>query len=135
MYLLDTNIVSEPIKPKPNQKIVERLFDVGADCSISSISWHELWFGMQRLPKSKRRNDIKRYFLDVVQPTFEILPYDAASAAWHGVERARLQSLGVTPPFADGQIAAIAHRYDLILVTLNEKDFVRFADIKIEIWG
>ena len=46
-----------------------------------------------------------------------ILPYDHVAAAWHGVERARLEAEGTPAPFVDGQIAAIAKRNDLILVT------------------
>jgi hypothetical protein len=49
-------------------------------------------------------------------------------------ERARLVTLGRTPPFADGQIAAIAHTHQLILVTFNRADYADFSDLMIEDW-
>jgi len=52
----------------------------------------------------------------------------------HAAERARLAARGDTPPFADGQIAAIALANDLTLVTFNAADFRRFEDLRIEIW-
>jgi tRNA(fMet)-specific endonuclease VapC len=67
-----------------------------------------------------------------VRGSFPILPYDEASAAWHGEERARLESLGRTAPFVDGQIAAIAHVHGLTLVTANPRDFATFNGLRIE---
>jgi tRNA(fMet)-specific endonuclease VapC len=51
--------------------------------------------------------------------------------AWHGYERARLESFGKPTPFTDGQIAAIAHANDLVLVTLNVKNFARFKGLQV----
>ena len=67
--------------------------------------------------------------------SFPILPYDEAAATWHGYERARLESLGKPAPFTDGQIAAIAHANDLVLVTVNVKDFARFKGLKVANWS
>jgi tRNA(fMet)-specific endonuclease VapC len=67
-----------------------------------------------------------------VRGSFPILPYDEASAAWHGEERARLESFGRTAPFVDGQIAAIAQVHGLILVTANPRDFEAFQGLRIE---
>jgi len=57
-----------------------------------------------------------------------------AAAKWHACERARLQSIGKTPPFVDGQIAAIAYVNNLILVTRNITDFDSFSDLQIQSW-
>ena len=57
-----------------------------------------------------------------------------AAADWHAAERARLTGLGRTPPFVDGQIAAIAHVNGLVLVTANVADFRHFADLSVEDW-
>jgi tRNA(fMet)-specific endonuclease VapC len=62
------------------------------------------------------------------------LPYNQAAAEWHAAERARLSNIGQPPPFADGQIAAIAKVNDLIVVTANDSDFKRFAEISVENW-
>jgi tRNA(fMet)-specific endonuclease VapC len=69
-----------------------------------------------------------------VRRSFPILPYDDAAAEWHGRERARLEASGRTPPFVDGQIAAIAHNESLTLVTANTEDFRYFVDLEIADW-
>lgn len=63
-----------------------------------------------------------------------ILDYDRAAAEWHAKERARLADRGSTPPFADGQIAAIAHANGLILVTFNDADFRQFQGLRVLNW-
>ena len=97
--------------------------------------WHELTYGCRRLPRGRRRDALDRYLHDVVQASFPILAYDEAAAAWHGYERARLEALGRPAPFADGQIAAIAHANGLTLITLNVKDFARFKELDVTDWS
>ena len=134
-YLLDTNIVSEPLRPAPNPKVMARLKRHSGELAIASVVWHELWFGCQRLPASTKRTVIERYLNEVVAVSMAILPYDQAAAEWHAAERARLMALGKTPPFVDGQIMAIAQTNGLILVTLNPKDYAAFAGVKVEDWS
>ena len=134
-YLLDTNIVSEPLRPAPNPKVMARLKRHSGELAIASLVWHELWFGSQRLPVSTKRTVIERYLNEVVAVSMAILPYDQAAAEWHATERARLMALGRTPPFVDGQIMAIAKANGLILVTLNPKDYEAFAGVKVEDWS
>jgi tRNA(fMet)-specific endonuclease VapC len=134
-YLLDTNIVSEPLRPAPNQQVLERLKRHEDEIALAAIVWHELLFGAYRLAPSARRSAIEQYLSQVIAPTIPVLPYDNRAAQWHAAERARLVSLGRTPPFADGQIAAIARINNLILVTVNTADFALFQDIQIEDWS
>lgn len=134
-YLLDTNIVSEPLRPTPNAKVLARLKRHQDELAIASVVWHELWFGCQRLPASAKRSVIESYLNEVVVVSMPILPYDQAAAEWHAAERARLTALGKTPPFADGQIMAIAHANSLILVTLNPSDYTAFNDVRVEGWS
>lgn len=102
--------------------------------AIASVVWHELLFGSYRLPPSAKRSAIEQYLSEVVAPTIPILPYDDQAAQWHAIERARLVGLGQLPPFADGQIAAIARTNNLILVTTNLTDFSVFEGLQIENW-
>ena len=86
------------------------------------------------MPQGKRRESLKTYLEEVVL-LIPILPYDSEAAAWHAEERARLSSAGKTPPFADGQIAAVAYVNGLTLVTFNVRDFSGFARLRIEDWS
>jgi tRNA(fMet)-specific endonuclease VapC len=84
---------------------------------------------------STKRLAIERYLNDVISVSMPIFPYGQAAAEWHASERVRLAQSGKTPPFADGQISAIAKVNGLILVTLNPKDFTAFAEVKVEDWS
>ena len=133
-YLLDTNVVSEPLRPEPAPGILRGISRHEGEMAIPSIVWHELQFGCLRLPKSHRRTAIERYLQDVVLASFPILDYDRVAAEWHAVERARLSAAGKTPPFIDGQIAAIAQVNELVLVTSNKGDFAGFKRLRLTSW-
>ena len=134
LYLLDTNVLSEPIRPKPNAGVMSRLQRHRAEIAVPSIVWHELWFGCMRLAPSRRRADIEDYLNGVVA-LMPMLSYDPDAAQWHAQERARLAALGQMPPFADGQIAAIARVNDLTLITANVSDYAHFEGLLILDWS
>lgn len=133
-FLLDTNVVSEPLRPAPDAGVEARLREHGAISAVAAIVWHELRFGAARLPESRRRTAIEEYLGTVVAASFPILPYDEAASVWHAQERARLAARGLTPSFADGQIAAIARVNGLTLVTANRDHFRHFGGLEIEDW-
>jgi len=133
-YLLDTNVVSEPLRPKPQHGVIRKLSRHENEIAIPSVVWHELRFGAERLPPSRRRRVIEQYLDEVVIASMPVLDYDRAAAQWHARERARLSTNGETPPFADGQIAAIAFVNSLTLVTFNDADFRRFHELQVTSW-
>jgi tRNA(fMet)-specific endonuclease VapC len=133
-YLLDTNVLSEPAKPRPNSAVVGRLRTEQGRIAMAAQVWNELIFGVQRLPISKRRLTLETYVRRVLEPTIPILPYDARAAEWHALERARLTSVGKTPAYVDGSIAAVAHTNQLILVTRNVSNYEDFQDLRLEDW-
>lgn len=133
-YLLDTDVVSEPAKPRPNRKVIERFQAHRHEVATASPVWHELLYGCARLPASSRKQSLERYLNEVLAPTLVILPYDTAAAAWHAAERARLEARGRTPPFVDGQIAAVARVRGLTLVTHNVGDYDGFDGLVVEDW-
>jgi len=134
-YLLDTSIVSSPISKVPHVSIVQRLDAQGHECAIAAPVWHELVYGCHRLPRGKRRSALEAYLQNVVLASFPVLAYDDPAAHWHGRERARLEGLGRPAPYVDGQIAAIAFVNDLVLVTVNVKDFARFKGVVVQNWA
>ncbi len=133
-FLLDTSIVSVPMAKVPDAEVIRRIEAHPLECAIASLVWHELAYGCARLPAGRKRLALEAYLNEVVRPSFPILPYDEQAALWHGVERARLESVGTPAPFVDGQIAAIARTNGLILVTANPKDFSRFAGLEVQDW-
>ena len=119
---------------EPNKRVLRKLEENGANCAIGAPVWHELVYGTSRLPAGKKRGALEAFLNDVVRTAFPILAYDEIAAEWHARERARLEEDGRTPPFVDGQIAAIAHTQGLTLVTANTKDFHWFAAVKTIDW-
>lgn len=135
MYLLDTNVVSEPLRPEPSEGVLRKLRVHGEESAIPAPVWHELRFGCARLPPSRHRDTFERYLEDVVLASFPVLDYDREAADWHARQRARLVAAGQTPTFVDGQIAAIACVNDLVVVTSNTRDFQDFQGLRVEHWA
>ncbi|MBD1812890.1 type II toxin-antitoxin system VapC family toxin [Microcoleus vaginatus DQ-U2] len=133
-YLLDTNIISEPLRPLPNANVMTQLMEAKSTVAIASIVWQEVLLGCYRMPDSKRRRAIEAYLQEEVKVKLPILPYAQEAAEWFAKERARLIPIGLTPSYADGQIAAIAKVNNLILVTRNVADYANFQDLAIENW-
>lgn len=133
-YLLDTNIIAEPTKPQPDANVLDRLTQLAQEVAISSVTWHELWFGIERLPPSKKRRSLEDYLHGLQATDLPILAYTHRAARWFAAERARLMTLGRSPAYADGQIAAIAQTNNLILVTRNISDFCNFDELIVENW-
>jgi len=133
-YLLDTNILSEPLKTRPDPAVMEGLQQHQHHIATATIVLHELYFGCYQLPPSRKKETIKTYIDEVISATLPVYSYNEEAAEWHARERARLQAIGKMPPFVDGQIAAIAHVNDLTLVTRNITDFLSFSDVQIQSW-
>ena len=133
-YLIDTNVLSEPLKLKPNESVMAKMQFHFIDIAIASVTWHEILYGCYRLPPSKKKDRIEQYLKELVMPSFPILDYTAEAAEWQARERQRLTLIGKTPAYADGQIAAIASTNSLILVTNNISDFANFNNLKLKNW-
>jgi len=132
-YLLDTNTISEPARPLPNRRLLVLLERHAEEIAIAAPVWHELLFGLQRLPPSAKRMRIEEFLFGAVID-LPILPYDTAAAEWHAAQRARLEAKGRGPAFIDGQIAAVAHANSLIVVTANLAHFEVFEGLQSESW-
>lgn len=133
-FLLDTNVLSEPLRSRPTPSVLEKLKQHEREICTTAIVWHELRYGACRLADGQRKVAIEKYLDDVVGVTLPLLPYDANAAAWHADERARLEKKGRTPPFVDGMIAAVAAVNSLVLVTNNIADYEGFEGLTIVNW-
>lgn len=133
-FLLDTNVLSEPLKPSPDRGLISLLEENAYLCSVPAPGWHELVRGTELLPSSRKRRRIEQYLYGIVRDSFPCLPYDQRAAEVHAGERVRLRKLGKPAPFIDGQIAAIALVHGLTLVTANVRDFERYSGLETVNW-
>ncbi len=133
-FLLDTPLLSEPASSRPNPHTLRLIRERLHLSATAAPVVHELAFGYLRMPPSRKRTFIQRYIDEDLVRNIPILAYDEDAARWHAAERARLTALGLTPPFVDGQIAAIATVNGLVLVTANIDDFQHFRGLQVENW-
>lgn len=133
-FLLDTDVLSEPPKPKPNADVLARFRAHRHEVATASVVWHEMAFGIGRLPASRRKALLEQYLNEALGPAFPVLSYDRAAALWQATERVRLAGEGGVGPVIDSQIAAVAATNDLILVTHNIRHFRRFNGLRVEDW-
>jgi tRNA(fMet)-specific endonuclease VapC len=133
-YLLDSNILSEPARLKPDDKVLQQLANHDGEYATAAIVWHELVYGCELLAASKRKKQLQSYLDMLLINGLIVLPYDQAAADWYAKERARLQRQGLTCAYADGEIAAIAVTQKLTLVTRNTQDFQNFQNLALQNW-
>lgn len=133
-YLLDSNILSEPARLEPDDNVLQHLAAHDGEYATAAIVWHELVYGCELLPTSKRKKQLQSYFAMLLKNGLTILPFDQAAADWYGKERARLQRQGLTCAYADGEIAAIAVTQNLTLATRNIQDFENFQNLILQNW-
>ena len=133
-YLLDSNILSEPARLKPDDNVLHQLANHDGDYATAAIVWHELVYGCELLAASKRKKQLQSYLDMLLLNGLIVLPYDQAAADWYAKERARLQRQGLTCAYADGEIAAIAVTQRLTLVTRNTQDFQNFQNLALQNW-
>ena len=125
-YLLDTNLISELVKPQPDPGVVAWLDNTEEDelhLSVATVA--ELRFGIAFLPPSARQRRLSRWFQEELLSRFSdrILPVDIEVAAVWGDVRAERQKVGRPIGAMDAMIAATARVHNLSLVTRNSTDF------------
>lgn len=125
-FLLDTNVVSEWRKPRPNAGLVGWLTAVDEnEVFLSVVTFAELRRGIERLPASDRRRRLDNWLRSELPLRFEarIIGVDGAIADEWGRLVAHGEARGRTIHAMDALIAATAQVYGLTLVTRNTEDF------------
>jgi toxin FitB len=125
-FLLDTNVISEWLKPRPNPGVVAWLAAVDEDQTfLSVVTVTELRYGTERLPAGARKARLDEWLGHELLFRFEgrLLPVDLAIADECGRLVARSESVGRPIEARDAFIAATAEVYELTLVTRNVTDF------------
>lgn len=125
-FLLDTNVVSETLEPRPEDRVLAWLGDqTPGDLFLASMSLGELVRGARRVKDMTKRGRFERWIEADLTAQFEgrILSFDQEAAVIWGEIMAEGDRAGRPRSAADAQIAAVARRHDLIVVTRNAKDF------------
>jgi predicted nucleic acid-binding protein len=125
-YLLDTNVISEPMKVRPNPGVLDWLAQVDEDSvCLSGVSISELRYGVERLASGKRRDALEAWRRKDLTWRFEgrTLPVDVEVADACGRLVARSESMGHPIEPRDAFIAATAEVHGLVLVTRKASDF------------
>ena len=129
-YMLDTNICIYIIKRKP-QVVIDRFLRTDiSEIGISSITLSELLYGVSKSSKPEQNQMALMQFM----APLEILPYGDDAAQYYGNLRVHLERQGTPIGSLDMLIAAHALSTGCTLMTNNEKEFSRIANLKIENW-
>ena len=132
MILLDTNVVSEAIKPLPNNMVLNWLnAQVAETLFVSSITFAELWFGVAAMPRGQRKlrlEDTVAGLADIYKG--RILNFDLDAAKTYAQLAVLAKSKGQGFPATDGYIAAIAAAKQFIV---SSRDTGPFSAAGVEV--
>jgi predicted nucleic acid-binding protein len=126
MILLDTNIVSELMKARPDENVLGWLDrQPRSDLFTSAITHAEIELGIALLPNGRRREALASAAQAMFTEDFAgaVLPFDEGTASHYAALVAHRTRIGRPITVEDAQIAAIALRHGLVLATRNSKDF------------
>lgn len=125
-YLLDTCVISELVAKESNPKVVEFVDSLDPDdVYLSVITVGEIARGIEKLPRSKRKQELQVWLTEDLLIRFDgkIIPLDTEVLIERGRLTAKLKSLGKTIPAIDSLIAATVLAHQFTLVTRNVDDF------------
>lgn len=133
-YLLDTNIISEIIRPKPSEALLAWMAEqVDEDLFIAALTVAEIRRGVLEKPAGKRRAALEAWFAGAEGPQAlfagRVLPFDEKAALVWGRLMAEGRAEGRPRSALDMMIAAVAEVNGCVVVTANERDFVGVAFI------
>lgn len=126
MIVLDTNVVSELMRPAPDPKVLAWLDAQASDALwLTSVNVAELLFGLTRLPDGARKRGLLASFANMLEVDFDrrVLAFDLRAATVFAEMAANRERAGKHVGLADGQIAAICLEQGATLATRNVRHF------------
>ena len=133
MIIVDTNVVSELMRPEPDAIVIDWFNRHDPhDLALTSITVGEIMRGIERLPEGKRKRDLAERFVLALVESFSgrIYAYDEHAALLFGPACAALEQAGIAAHDCDLMIVSIAQLHDAKIATRNVKDFVH-CDVEI----
>ena len=126
MIILDTNVISELMRPKPEENVVEWIISQDSqDLYLTTVSEAELRYGIEILPAGQRREGLRMAMEAMFREDFagRILPFDSPSAKAYAVIAASRRSAGRPISHSDCQIAAVARSHSAPVATRDVSGF------------
>lgn len=126
MIIVDTNLISELLRPEPEPRVEQWLSEQdGLSVYLTAISEAELRYGLAVMPAGKRRTALTDAVDHILREDMagRILPFDSAAAHSYAVIASARRAAGRPIMQADCQIAAIAHAHGAPVATRNTPDF------------
>ncbi|MCS5720060.1 type II toxin-antitoxin system VapC family toxin [Herbiconiux sp. CPCC 205763] len=124
MIVLDTNVLSEPLRPRPSPAVLDWLAALDEPAAITAVSVGEILCGARFLPNGRRRAELIEGIESIVRAfRHDILPYGEASARAYAELSEKRRGAGRALSVEDGMIAAICRTHGATLATRNERDF------------
>ena len=137
MIALDTNVVSELMRPRPDPVVVAWVDAQDAQqLYLPAVCIAEVLFGIARLPVGRRRDQLAQTFSDMLADDFtdRTLAFDEHAAVRFAQVAAAAETHGRPMSVADAQIAATCLLHDAQLATRNTKDFARCGLVLVDPW-
>jgi len=124
-YLLDTCVISELVRPTPNEAVINWMIHIPNErLFLSVITIGEIRKGITKLPESKKKNQLTNWLNTLLEDyQARIYPINLTVAENWGIIQGKADNNGTPVASVDSLIAAVAQTYNLIVVTRNENDF------------
>lgn len=138
MIVLDTNVLSEPLRPSPSTQVIEWLDRQHVETLHTTVfTVAELKLGVALLPQGRRREHLTRRLESEVLPLFtdRILPFDGDAPETWATLQAAVRAAGRALPAVDSSIAAICLAHGLPLATRNTRDFDGLGIDLVDPWA
>jgi predicted nucleic acid-binding protein len=126
VIVLDTNVVSELMRPTPDERVIRWVDQYQADSVFTTaVTAAELQYGIARLSDGRRKTVLTTKVADLLVEDFQdqVLPFGITAAAYYARIATARERAGRPISMADAQIAAICRQYNAELATRNTKDF------------
>jgi len=126
MILVDTNVISEPLRQAPESRVIEWIDTQPIETLyLAAITVAELRFGVASLPAGKRRNNLREGLEKQILPLFagRVLPFDISTTLSYAELMASARTAGLTIGTADGYIAATAATNGMMVATRDTHPF------------
>ena len=138
MFVLDTNVASELMRPAPASKVAAWIGELDAEALfLTAVTEAELLYGVAIVPPGRRRDTLEAALTRWLDLGFgeRILPFDSAAARDYAEIAAKRRRAGRPVGEADCQIAAISRSRGAVLVTRNVRDFEGMGVEVINPWS